>query len=89
MIKKERYEIVYPEMTFEHRNNIRKANRGKSLFGFTGAQYSEKEKNPWNKVWKASVKINGKSRYLGIFHDPLTCEILHDFVVEELQRLGM
>lgn len=68
----------------QRKKNSKKAH-GKGLFGFTGITYKEKNTDPWNKVWNAQISYNGKGqKSLGYFNDPLSCQIVYDFVWNEI-----
>lgn len=57
--------------------------RKNGLFGFTGLVLNKRipsEGNPWN----SRINYNGHQKSLGYFPDPLTCEIVHDIVFEEI-----
>lgn len=67
----------------EHRMKVSKAHR-KGLFEFHGGCYSDKKRNPWRRVWKAQIRYNGYRKSLGCFEDPLSCQIVYDFVFNEI-----
>lgn len=58
--------------------------RGESLFGFTGAHYHHKNVNPWTRVWNTKISYNKHPKTFGNFNDPLSCEILHDLILNEI-----
>lgn len=53
---------------------------------FPGATL-QKQKNPEGKCWKAEIRWRHKSKYLGLFHDPLSAHIVYSFVANELNSL--
>lgn len=66
------------------KRKLSKSQRPNSLFGFIGGNYKNKKGNPWNKVWYTQISYNGNRKFLGYFNDPLTCQIVHDFVADEI-----
>ena len=58
-----------------------KKNRTKE---WPGTYYSQKNINPWNKVWKCSIGYNGNAKNLGLFHDPLSASIVYQLVWNEI-----
>lgn len=66
----------------ELRDN-RNSHRGKSLFGFTGANF-QKNKNPEKRCWKSKIKYCDRQQSLGLFEDPLTAEIVYELVKKEI-----
>ena len=56
----------------------------KGLFGFRCGIYSHKNQNPWTKVWRCKISHNNKQQDLGMFHDPLSCELVYNFVLDEI-----
>jgi len=56
----------------------------KGLFDFRNGNYSHKNQNPWTKVWRCKIGYNNRTQDLGMFHDPLTCEIVYNFVLNEI-----
>lgn len=75
------------KQTKEHSENIRKAKRGNGLFGFTGAVYKFKNRDPSMKVWQSYIRYNKRRNSLGYFNDPLSCQIVYDLVLEEISRI--
>lgn len=68
----------------EYRQKMRESMRGRSVFGFTGTTYKSKNQKPWTRVWRSQISYNKKVRALGQFEDPLSCEIVHDLILEEI-----
>jgi group I intron endonuclease len=64
--------------------NYREAQQGKNLFGFTGF-YKLKDRNPWVRVWNSTISYKGNPKSLGLFNDPLSCDIIYNFVKEEIE----
>jgi hypothetical protein len=74
-------------------NNLEAIDRGKhtsrhcnkGLFGFSGAHYTYREtEKPWNRIWRCAIGFKGKITALGVYNDPLSCEIVYELVKEEL-----
>jgi len=61
--------------------------RRKGLFGFTGVGL-HKKCNPEKKAWQSRVMHNKHTKSLGMFYDPLSAEIVHNLVLNELEELG-
>lgn len=59
---------------------VRKGN----IFGFNGGYYAEKTIKPWRKVWRSTIFYNNTPIILGLFHDPLSCQIVYLFVWSEI-----
>jgi hypothetical protein len=55
------------------------------LFGIKGV-YLNKEKRFNNKPWYTMVSFKGKSKNLGVFHEFISPEIVHDIVREEVLK---
>lgn len=68
----------------ERCKKISKAHEGRGLFGFTGCTYKVKNQNPWTRVWNARIRYNKYRTSLGVFEDPLSCEIVRNLIKEEL-----
>lgn len=66
------------------RKKMSKCRRNKGKFGFTGTHLIKKC-NPENKPWQSTIHCKGHTTYFGMFHDPLSCQIVHDLVLEEIQ----
>jgi hypothetical protein len=50
-----------------------------------GAHYTYKEtEKPWNRIWRCAIGFKGKITALGVYNDPLSCEIVYELVKEEL-----
>ena len=64
---------------------MRVSQRGKSLFGFTGAQL-HKTMNFEKRCWQGTIMVNRHLKSLGYHLDPLSCEILHDVVQDALHN---
>ena len=58
--------------------------RKKGLFGFVGASYTLKKQKPWTRVWVCQIGHNGNTNYLGVFHDPLSAQIVYNFAWNEI-----
>lgn len=71
------------KFNLQHRQKIGLAQRGRGLFGFTGV-YFRKDLNPEKKCWMPQIKYYGHPKSLGLCHDPLTAEIIHDLVFNEI-----
>ena len=52
--------------------------------GFPGTRYSNKNLNPWRKVWQSLIRWKGKQIYLGNFQDPLSASIVYKLVLDEI-----
>jgi group I intron endonuclease len=72
---------IYSKNTIIKRSNSR---RGRGKFGFTGANYKHKKRNPSTRVWQAQITFNGYNNSLGYYNDPLSCEIIYKLVWEEI-----
>lgn len=57
------------------------------LFGFKGVQYNLKRNYPWTRVWKVSVTYNRHRNFISHFNDPLSGEIVYDFIRNEIDNL--
>lgn len=56
----------------EHRNKrIRLKYPGATL---------QKNRNPEGKCWKCEIRWNGKTKYIGMFHDPLSASMIYKFI---------
>lgn len=66
-----------------NKKGIRKAQQGKGIFGFTGANYL-KHLDPEKHPWQSKITYNSHQKHLGIFEDPLTAEMIYKFVFNEL-----
>ena len=53
---------------------------------FPGATL-QKQKNPEGKCWKCEIKWNNRSKYIALFHDPLSAHIVYSLIEEELNQL--
>lgn len=61
------------------------SSRGKSLFGFTGACLN-KNRNHELRCWESRIYYNNRLKSLGYYHDPLTCQIVHDSVLNAIHN---
>ena len=52
---------------------------------YRGTCYTNKDRNPWTKVWRTWIKYNGYKTELGYFNDPLSGEIVYDIVYNEIR----
>lgn len=68
----------------EHLKNLRSSKRGKGLFGFTGGWF-RRTHNPEKKCWQANIYFKKYKTPLGYFQDPLSCEIVHDLVLDAVR----
>jgi len=59
--------------------------RGKGLFGFTGVTL-DKNCNAEKRCWNSRIRFNMHPKHLGTFEDPLSGEIIHDLVLNEIRR---
>lgn len=85
---KEKMSIVAKgkEHTITHRMKVGKAKQGNFL-GFIGSRYSNPRKiNPWKRVWQSRIQFNHKITYLGYYNDPLSAQIVYEFVCNEIYK---
>lgn len=77
-----------PNYGKKHKLNSRKKmslkQHKKGLFGYTGVYYKEKNVKPWKRVWGLQFNYKNKVYYLGNFNDPLSGNIVYDFVWGEI-----
>jgi len=59
--------------------------RGNGLFGFTGTTYIKKM-DPEKRCWRSYIVIKGHQKSLNLYEDPLSAEIVHDLVFEEIYK---
>ncbi|MDZ4170602.1 MAG: GIY-YIG nuclease family protein [Methanobacteriaceae archaeon] len=75
------------KMSIEARRKISANNAkpklGKGLFGFIGA-YLQKDRNFEKKCWQSIIRANGKRKSLGVFHDPVSANIVYKLVQNEI-----
>jgi group I intron endonuclease len=63
--------------------NLRNSKRGRGLFGFTGASL-KKSHNFEKRCWQGMIYFKEYRKSLGYFEDPLSCQIIHDFILKEV-----
>lgn len=78
----------------ETKYKISKAKMGnfgnkKGLFGFRGVNFQKyifhkERRNPWKRVWRSKIQFRNYNISLGTYEDPLSCEIVHDLVWNEI-----
>lgn len=73
------------KMSKKCQKNMSKSHRGNGLFGFTGTCFN-KFNNPEKKCWGSYIRYNYKKKFLGLFHDPLSGEIVYSLVAEEVGK---
>lgn len=61
--------------------------RGRGLFGFTGLVL-DKKRNPERRVWQSKVQYYKHFKSLGYYEDPLSAQIVHDIVFDEIHNFG-
>lgn len=66
-----------------HWKNLYYSKRKNGLFGFTGASL-RKGRNVERKCWQGLFYYKGHKKSLGDFEDPLSAQIVHDFVLNTL-----
>jgi hypothetical protein len=67
-------------------NNIQWLRDTRKTTNFPGATL-QKQKNPEGKCWKCEIKWNNRSKYIALFHDPLSAHIIYELIASELNSL--
>lgn len=62
-----------------HRQNLQNMTHANKSTKYTGVHWVKRESH-----WAARITINGKRKYLGSFHDPLSAAIIYEFVLREV-----
>lgn len=70
-------------LSLEHRANMSISQRGRGIFGFTGV-ILKKDRNFEKKAWCSHIYFKSHHKILGHFHDPLSCQLVHDLVFNEI-----
>jgi hypothetical protein len=74
--------------SLNHRRKISESLRGNGLFGTNGA-YLDKRKNPERKCWQSYIKYGGKNRFLGLYNDPLSAQMMYELVRDEIYGVDL
>jgi hypothetical protein len=87
---KNKISIIHKNKVISIKQRITVSNKlnGNTWHRFRGACFAEKRVNPWTKTWRSSIKYNGTTTNLGYFNDPLSCQIVYDFVFNEIYGGG-
>jgi group I intron endonuclease len=73
------------KLSNEHKQKISLSNQGNGLFSFVGADLF-KNIDPEKKCWRSCINFNNHRKSLGMFHDPLSCEIVYFLVWNEIHN---
>lgn len=65
------------------RKKMSEAQKGRGLFNFTGSSFV-KRNNPEKKCWYCRITYHSYHQSLGMYEDPLSAEIVHDLVLNEI-----
>jgi len=59
------------------------AQKGRGLFGFSGVRFKRRHYFE-GKCWESQISYNKNKKYLGLFSDPLTAELIYEFTFNEI-----
>jgi group I intron endonuclease len=73
-------------LSLNHRENVSKGHKGQGQFGFTGI-FLHRKVNPEVRCWHSRIRYNNHRKSLGCFEDPLSAQIVYDFVFNEIYNI--
>lgn len=68
----------------ETRVKMSRSHQGRAIFGLSGVVYKAKNIKPWRKVWNVQITYYKKRKSLGMFEDPISAQIVYNFVWNEI-----
>ena len=71
------------QLSHNHCKSMSMSQRGLGKFGFTGTIFN-KNKNPEKLCWSSHINYKGVRKFLGLFNDPLSAQLIHELVWDEI-----